>query len=116
VEEPIAPFQYLLLMGSCLALTVPLEILGARVYRRPRRLLVALAAPIVVFSLWDAAAIARGHWWFDAAYVTGWQVPGRIPIEELTFFIAIPICTLLTFETVRRLLPRTHPRTEEPHA
>jgi lycopene cyclase domain-containing protein len=93
-------------MAGCVAITLPLEILGARVYRRPKRLLFALAAPIAFFVLWDALAIARGHWSFDTAYVTGWTIPARIPIEELTFFIVIPICTLLTFETVRRMLPR----------
>jgi lycopene cyclase domain-containing protein len=93
-------------MAGCLAITAPLEIWGARVYRRPRRLVFALAAPIAFFSIWDAIAIARGHWWFAPAYVTGWRLPGDIPIEELTFFIVIPICTLLTFETVRRLLPK----------
>ena len=36
-------FQYLLLMGACVAITLPLELrLGARVWRQPRRLLVAL--------------------------------------------------------------------------
>jgi lycopene beta-cyclase len=93
-------------MAGCLAITLPLEILGARVYRRPKRLLFTLAAPIAFFVLWDALAIARGHWWFEAAYVTGWRIFGDIPIEELTFFVVIPICTLLTFETVRRILPR----------
>lgn len=93
-------------MAGCLAITVPLELLGARVYRRPQRLLFALAAPIAFFLFWDALAIARGHWLFETAYVTGWTIPGHIPIEELTFFVVIPICTLLTFETVRRLLPK----------
>ncbi len=93
-------------MAGCLAVTLPLEILGARVYRRPRRLVLSLAAPIAFFVVWDAVAIARGHWSFSAMYVTGWRLPGDIPIEELTFFVVIPICTLLTFETVRRLLPK----------
>ena len=56
------------------------------------------------------------HSLFDAGYVTGWQVPGHIPMEELTFFVAIPICTLLTFETVRRVLPRIHPGVEHRNA
>lgn len=93
-------------MAGCLAITLPLELLGARVYRRPKRLAFALAAPFVFFVVWDAVAIARGHWSFEPAYVTGWRAFANIPIEELVFFVAIPICTLLTFETVRRLLPK----------
>ena len=102
-------FQYLLLMAGCLVITLPLELFGARVYRRPRRLLFALAPPFAFFVLWDAIAIARDHWTFNAEYVTGLRLVADIPVEELVFFVAIPICTLLTFETVKRLLPRLRP-------
>lgn len=97
-------FQYLLMMGACLGLTLPLElVLGARVYRRPRRLALTLAAVAAPFAIWDAIAIARGHWWFSPRYTTGWMLPAGIPIEELVFFLVIPICGLLTFEVVKRL-------------
>ena len=97
-------FQYLLLMGACLAVTLPLEfVLGARVWRRPRRLLAALAGPVAVFAVWDVVAIAREHWTYNPDYVTGWDL-GTLPIEELVFFVVIPICGLLTYEAVRRLL------------
>lgn len=100
-------FQYLLLMGACLALTLPLEfVFRARVYRRPARLLRALALPVVAFVAWDLVAIARGHWTFTERYVTGWNLPGDLPLEELTFFFVIPICALLTFEASRRTLGR----------
>jgi lycopene cyclase domain-containing protein len=91
-------------MVGCLAITLPLEAFGARVYRRPKRLLFVIAAPLAPFLVWDAGAIARGHWWYEPAYVTGWRVPGDIPVEEIIFFVVIPICTLLTYETVRRIL------------
>lgn len=100
-------FQYLLIMGACLAITLPLEfVFSARVYRRPTRLFRALALPVAVFVVWDLLAIARGHWTFTARYVTGWNLPGDLPIEELTFFLVIPICALLTFEASRRTLGR----------
>ena len=100
-------FQYLLLMGACLALTLPLEfVFRARVYRRPLRLFRALALPVAIFVVWDLVAIARGHWTFTDRYVTGWSLPGDLPIEELTFFLVIPICALLTFEASRRTLGR----------
>lgn len=100
-------FQYLGLMGACLLLTLPLEFaLRARVYRRPRRLARALALPVAVFVAWDLIAIARGHWTFAARYVTGWELPGGLPVEELAFFLVIPVCALLTFEASRRTLGR----------
>ncbi|MGH9024664.1 MAG: lycopene cyclase domain-containing protein [Acidimicrobiia bacterium] len=98
-------FQYLLLMGACLVLTLPLElVLGARVWRQPRRLTLTLAPAVGVFVIWDAFAIARGHWTYAARYVTGLELPGSLPIEELVFFVVIPICGLLTLEAVRNLL------------
>jgi lycopene cyclase domain-containing protein len=92
-------------MGACLLVTLPLEaVIGARVYRSPRRLLRAVALPVVAFSIWDVVAIRRGHWWFSDAYTTGWAVGGELPVEELSFFVAIPLCALLTYEAVRRVL------------
>jgi lycopene cyclase domain-containing protein len=98
-------FQYLLLMGACLVITLPLElVIGARVWRRPRRLLAAIALPVALFVLWDEVAIARDHWTYNPKYVTGWELPVNLPVEELVFFVVIPICSLLTFEAVRRIL------------
>jgi lycopene beta-cyclase len=100
-------YQYLALMAGCLVVTLPLEVvLGARVWRRPRRLAVALAPAVVVFVIWDLVAISRGHWGFNPRYVTGWQLPGDLPVEELVFFVVIPICGLLTLEAVRSILAR----------
>ena len=92
-------------MAACAAVTAPLELIGTGVYRRPRRLAAALL-PVAAFLVWDAVAIARGHWSFSPEYVTGWVVPFALPVEELAFFVVVPLCTLLTFEAVRRLLPR----------
>ncbi|MCA1691134.1 MAG: lycopene cyclase domain-containing protein [Acidimicrobiales bacterium] len=100
-------FQYLLLLGACVAITLPLEfVLGARVWRQPRRLLAALWIPVVLFVIWDIAAIARDHWTYNPAYVTGWRLPGKLPVEELVFFVVIPIASLLTYEAVGRVLRR----------
>jgi lycopene cyclase domain-containing protein len=101
-------FQYLALMGACLIVTLPLElVLGARVWRRPRRLLRALVPTVIVFLAWDMLAIGRHHWGFNERYLIGWSLPADVPIEEFVFFIAIPICGLLTLEAVRRMLGRS---------
>ena len=100
-------FQYLGLMAGCLLLTLPLEfVFDARVYRRPRRLVRAVGPAVAVFYLWDVLAIRRGHWSFNPQYTTGWTLPLGVPVEELAFFIVIPICALLALEAVRNLLDR----------
>jgi len=98
-------FQYLILMGLCVAITLPLEFLfGARVWRRPRRLLAVLVPTVAIFTVWDVVAISRDHWTYNAKYVTGWELPFDLPVEELVFFVVIPICSLLTYEAVRRVI------------
>jgi lycopene cyclase domain-containing protein len=100
-------FQYLLLMGGCLLITLPLEfVFRARVWRRPRRLLAALWLPVVLFSVWDVVAIARDHWSYSDRFTTGWTLGFSFPIEELVFFLVIPVCGLLTLEAVRWMLGR----------
>lgn len=76
-------------------------VLRTRVLRRARRLVLALAPVIVVFVVWDAYAIAAGHWWFDAERTTGLLLPGDIPVEELLFFVVVPLAGVLTLEAVR---------------
>jgi lycopene cyclase domain-containing protein len=96
------PWRYLVIMAACLAITLPLEVvLGARVYRQPRRALAAIAAVLAIFVGWDLIATARGHWWFSDHYTLGVGLAG-LPIEELAFFVVIPLCALLTYEVLGR--------------
>lgn len=98
-------FQYLLVLAGCLLITLPLEfVLRARVYRRPLRLLLALLPVVIVFSVWDIVGILRGHWGYNPEYVTGVQLILGMPLEELAFFIVIPVCGLLTYEAVGQVL------------
>ncbi len=104
-------WQYLVLMGACLAVTAPLEFaLRARVYRRPLRLLAALLPTLVLFTVWDVLGILRGHWTYSARYTTGIMV-GPVPLEELVFFVVVPICGLLTYEAVGTVLAAVRRRT-----
>jgi lycopene cyclase domain-containing protein len=98
-------FQYLLLMGLCVVGTLPLEfVYEARVWRRPRRLGVAVGPALGVFVAWDLWASARGTWDFDPDHTIGITLPGGMVIEELAFFVVVPVCALLTLEAVRNVL------------
>jgi len=93
---------YLAVLAACLLGTAPLEVfLRTRVYARWRRLVRTLVPVLVVFVGWDLYAIARGQWSFDACRVTGVRLPGGIPVEEVLFFVVVPICAILTLEAVR---------------
>ena len=100
-------WQYLALMAGCVLLTLPLEfVLRARVYRRPLRLLLALVPTVVVFTIWDVVGILRDHWTYSPRFTTDIHVV-VMPLEELVFFVVIPLCGLLTYEAVGDVLRRT---------
>jgi lycopene cyclase domain-containing protein len=98
----MAHLTYLAVLAGCLIGTAPLEVLlRTRVYARPVRLALALAPVLVVFVGWDLYAIARHQWSYDRARTAGVVLPGRLPLEELLFFLVIPVCAILTLEAVR---------------
>src|ERR1700712_4450232 len=95
---------YLALLVGCLVVTAPLElVLRVRVYARWRRLLVAVLPTFVVFVAWVLYAIDQGHWTYDGTQTLGVRLPGGIPVEEVLFFLVVPICAVLAFEAVRKV-------------
>lgn len=98
----MSKFAYVSVLLGCLAGTAWLEFfLRTKVYRRAIRLLLTVTPVVFVFSVWDAYAIAQGHWTFDSRFVTGVTTVANIPLDEILFFIVIPICAILSFEAVR---------------
>ena len=97
-------WQYLIVLGACLLITAPLEIFGDGVYRQARRAALAVLPVAAVFVVWDAVAIAAHIWRYNPKYVTGIELPANIPIEELLFFIVIPLCGLFTYNAVDTIL------------
>jgi lycopene cyclase domain-containing protein len=96
----------MLILAACVVGTLPLEfVLHTRVYARWPRLLVAVAPVVLAFSAWDIAAIHARWWRYDGRYLIGVTLPGRLPLEELLFFVVIPICSVLTLEAVRARKP-----------
>jgi lycopene cyclase domain-containing protein len=98
-------FSYLAVLLGCLVAALWLEpALRVNVLRRWRRLLLTLLPVVVIFSGWDLLAIAAGHWTFDRGQTTGVLLPGRLPLDEVLFFLVVPVCAVLGFEAVRAVL------------
>lgn len=96
---------YLLVLAGCLVAALWLEpVLKVNVFCRWRRLLLSLLPVVTVFVVWDLLAIAAGHWRFDEAQTTGIVLPGGLPLDELLFFVVVPVCAILGFEAVRAVL------------
>lgn len=97
-------FSYLGMLLAVLACTVPMERFpGARVLRRPRRLLCTLGMVLVPFLTWDILATDAGHWSFDDEQTLGTRIAG-LPLEEIAFFVVIPLAVIYTVEAVRLVL------------
>ncbi len=102
----VRELTYLAVLLACVLGTLPLEfLLQARVYRRWQRAVLAVLPVALIFILWDYFAARAGWWRFDRSYLTG-VFAGPLPLEELLFFLVIPVCGLLTFEAVRHLRPQ----------
>lgn len=102
----MAQLSYLAVLAACVVGTLPLEFaLQARVYRRWQATAAAVLPVAAVFIVWDYLAVRAGWWWFDDRFLTG-VILGVLPLEEVLFFLVIPLCGLLTFEAVRRLRPQ----------
>ena len=96
---------YLSVLAGCLLAALWLEpVLKVNVLRRWRRLVLTVVPVVIVFVLWDLAAIAAGHWRFDPAQTTGVLFPGGLPLDEVLFFVVVPVCAILGFEAVRAVL------------
>ncbi|MCW2688606.1 MAG: lycopene cyclase [Mycobacterium sp.] len=105
--------QYLIVLGACLVITAPLELFGPGVYRQPLRTAKAILPVAVVFLIWDAVAIGGHLWSYNPAYMTGIELPGHIPLEEVLFFLVIPLCGLLTYNAVSTLVHRLTKRVKQ---
>jgi lycopene cyclase domain-containing protein len=103
-------WQYLIVLAACVAITLPLEIFGDGVYRQAWRAVRAILPVAAVFLLWDEVAIGAHVWTYNPAYIAGAKIPIQMPIEEVLFFVVIPLCGLLTFNAVSAILQRSNRR------
>ena len=106
-------WHYLIVLGACLLITAPLELFGRGIYRQPRLLLGALLPVAAFFLAWDVIAIAADVWWYSPRYILGLRLPGDVPLEEVLFFLVVPLCGLLTYSAVDSILSAVSRRRTE---
>lgn len=108
-------YSYVAILAFVLVGCLWLEIaLRTRVLRRWRRLLLTIVPVVVVFFAWDAYAVAQGHWHFDLDRILGVYLPGSVPLDEILFFVAIPLASVLTLEAVRSVKDHWRVGDEDP--
>lgn len=75
------------------------------VLKRVKRVILTIAPIAALFIVWDLYAIRAGHWYFDPRQILGIYIPGRIPVEEILFFLIVPLAAIMTIEAVRKVKP-----------
>ena len=80
-------------------------VLKTGVLRRLKRAALSILPISSFFLIWDAYAIAKGHWFFDRQQMLGIIGPFNIPLEEYLFFIVVPLAAILTIEGVTTVKP-----------
>ena len=111
----LTQWAYVAMLAFCLAGTLPLIVaFRLDVLRQPGRLALTVAAAGLPFLMWDLYATSAGHWRFDAEQTLPWRMAG-LPVEEIAFFIVIPLVTVLTFEAVKAVAQRNEASQRHPH-
>lgn len=97
----IRHWAYAAMLAFCLFGTLPLQLaFGLTVLQQVRRLCLAILPVAVLFIAWDLAATHAGQWRFDPAQTLPVRL-GGLPLEEIGFFIVIPLAGILSYEAVR---------------
>jgi lycopene beta-cyclase len=99
-------FEYIILLVVCAMLCFVASLYYKVLFStflQFKRLFVALVPTFILFAVWDYIAIQRGHWYFNERYVTGLRMM-TIPIEELLFFVVIPMLAVLTWEIICKVV------------
>lgn len=58
---------------------------------------------LLVYLIWDFWAVSKGSWYFDVNQILGVQLLGKLPIEEVLFFVIVPLMTVLTYLALIKL-------------
>jgi lycopene cyclase domain-containing protein len=64
------------------------------------------AAILVIYLSWDAWAIHKKNWRFDTHQILNKTLWGGLPVEDVLFFIIVPLMTILTYLALNKIVAR----------
>lgn len=100
----MAQFQYLMVLafiGSC-AVFVNFGF-KLRISSKWKLFLMTDVVILVIYLAWDFWAVSKGSWYFDREQTVGLYLFSRLPIEEVLFFIIVPLMVVLTYLALIKL-------------
>jgi lycopene cyclase domain-containing protein len=63
--------------------------------------ILAIVPVFIIFVAWDIFAVWRGHWSFGMDKMLGPVIINQ-PLEELAFFIVIPLFHIIVWEAIKK--------------
>jgi lycopene cyclase domain-containing protein len=103
----MAEFNYLgvlLFISICaVAVTITFKVRAPRFWRT---FLIVDSIVLAVYLFWDYWAIDKNIWSFDPAQTVGIKVLGIVPIEEVLFFIIVPLMSIITYLALINLIAK----------
>jgi lycopene cyclase domain-containing protein len=74
-----------------------------RIASKLQQFLLVDALIMVLYLSWDVWAVSKKSWYFDSTQIIGLQLFGRLPIEEVLFFVIVPLTGVLTYLALLKL-------------
>jgi lycopene cyclase domain-containing protein len=56
-----------------------------------------------LYLIWDYWAIIKRNWYFDSHQISNITIIPKVPLEEILFFIVVPLTTVLTYKALLKL-------------
>ena len=101
----MAQFHYLLVLLFIAACAVGVSLgFRIRITRFWRNFLLTDVSILAIYLMWDYWAIKKENWSFDAEQILGIYLFGNVPIEEVLFFIIVPLMTIIVYVTLIKIL------------
>ncbi len=74
-----------------------------RYYQNWKGLFLGILAMMLIFIPWDIYFTAKGVWWFNDLYITGFKI-WNLPIEEWAFFVVVPFACVFLYEVLNHFV------------
>jgi len=100
----MAQFQYLMVLGFIGSCAVLVNFgFKLRISSKWKLFLMTDAVILTLYLAWDFWAVSKGSWFFDREQTLGIYIFSRLPIEEILFFILVPLMVVLTYLALIKL-------------
>jgi len=101
----VGHFTYLAVLGFIAICAVVVNFLfRIQIVRQWKVFLKVDLLLIALYGSWDVWAANRKAWYFDDQQILGLKIFGVLPIEEILFFILVPLMVLISLQSLEKII------------